>query len=76
MTIECCICKKTKTEPGYGNNPAPIFYTKDTDVCCSDCDRNIVIPTRRLLHKWNIDYSTFCCSQSTSGVIVVSAPLK
>lgn len=44
----CCICKKEIKD--YGNNPSPIEHEKD-EVCCNDCNFNVIIPLRLLLKK-------------------------
>ena len=36
----CCICKKKFV--GFGNTPSPLAGS----YCCSECDKNIVIPVR------------------------------
>lgn len=44
-TKTCCICKKQFI--GFGNNPDPLAG----EYCCSDCDKNIVIPVRIFIDK-------------------------
>lgn len=45
----CCICGKEFE--GWGNNPDPVLsydgklFSED-DVCCDECNGNIVIPAR------------------------------
>lgn len=41
--MKCCICGEEIDD--YGNNPWPIS-THPHDVCCDECNREVVIPER------------------------------
>jgi len=52
----CCICHKefTTNQKYWGNNPEPVMpgYDKKTgknNLCCDDCNINVVIPARMKL---------------------------
>ena len=51
----CCICGNEFD--GKGNDPTPItpVRTKDgiINVCCDDCNYNVVMPTRRTAEQEN-----------------------
>ena len=44
----CCICGHQFI--GDGNNPSPVKH-HDGDVCCDECNANVVIPLRLFLHQ-------------------------
>lgn len=43
----CSICGNEFK--GFGNNPYPF----DRDICCDECNKNVVIPLRIMLSKMN-----------------------
>ena len=45
---KCCICGHQFA--GEGNNPVPVEHY-DGDVCCDECNTNIVIPLRLFLNQ-------------------------
>ena len=47
-THKCCICGHQFA--GEGNNPTPVEH-HDGDMCCDECNANIVIPIRLFLHQ-------------------------
>lgn len=42
---KCCICGKEKT--GYGNSCWPLYPDDSEHRCCDNCNRYVVVPTRR-----------------------------
>lgn len=44
---KCSICGKEFD--GFGNNPSPL----NRDLCCDECNQNLVIPLRMLLSPMN-----------------------
>lgn len=50
----CCFCGKEVEYAVNGHNPRPIaFGTGIKPICCSECNENIVIPTRKKI--WSVD---------------------
>lgn len=47
-THKCCICGRQFS--GEGNNPAPVEH-HDGDVCCDECNANVVVPLRLFLNQ-------------------------
>lgn len=47
-THKCCLCGRQFN--GEGNNPAPLVH-HDGDVCCDECNANVVVPLRLLLFR-------------------------
>ena len=48
VTHKCCICGHQFS--GNGNNPAPVEHHVG-EVCCDECNANIVIPLRLFLNQ-------------------------
>jgi len=42
--MECCICKKEIDDDGH--DPRPIV-SKRGNRCCDDCNKDVVVPTRK-----------------------------
>jgi len=54
-TARCCICGKEFeiTDHFWGHNPEPVqpnIVNGKMNVCCTDCNQNVVIPER--LKAW------------------------
>lgn len=47
-TRKCCICGHYII--GEGNSPAPVEH-HDGDVCCDECNANVVVPLRLFLYQ-------------------------